>query len=211
MRPSIARRIVIGEGRTEDGFGRGLDTYWCVKGLDSFAVRGVGVIDGRGNASALIIAEHLRDLGYEIFVLLDSDEPADPVEVARVRQKGVTIHEWPEACSTEERILLDVPWDAVGSLIKFAVECVGAASVKDNINNVCKAAGLAEIADLTLQAALDTPRFRRAIGKAAKAKGWYKDIARGERLAEIVMAASDKMAGKPVSAMIVALRQWIDA
>jgi putative ATP-dependent endonuclease of OLD family len=179
--------------------------------LDSFAVRGVGVIDGRGNASALIIAEHLRDLGYEIFVLLDSDEPADPVEVARVRQKGATIHEWPEACSTEERILLDVPWDAVGSLIKFAVECVGAASVKDNINNVCKAAGLAEIADLTLQAALDTPRFRRAIGKAAKAKGWYKDIARGERLAEIVMAASDKMAGKPVSAMIVALRQLIDA
>jgi putative ATP-dependent endonuclease of OLD family len=207
----LARRVVVGEGRTEHGFGRGLDTWWCGKGFDSFAVRGVGVIDGGGNTKALTMADHLRDLGYEVFVLLDSDEPVEAAEVARVKQKGAMVHEWPDACSLEERIFLDVPWEAVGALVKSAEESVGAASVKDSINNACKAAGLAEIADLGVPVALDSQKFRRAIGKAANTKDWYKDIARGERLAEIVMAASPKMAGKPLMAMISTLRQWTDA
>jgi len=207
----LARRVVVGEGRTEHGFARGLDTWWCGKGFDSFAVRGVGVIDGGGNTKALTMADHLRDLGYEVFVLLDSDEPVDAAEVARVKQKGAMVYEWPEACSIEERIFLDVPWEAVGALVKSAEETVGAASVKDSINNVCKAVGLTEIADLDFPGALDSPEFRRAIGNAANNKDWYKDIARGERLAEIVMAASTKIADKPLMAMISTLRQWTDA
>ena len=207
----LARRVVVGEGRTEHGFGRGLDTWWCGKGFESFAVQGVGVIDGGGNTKALIIAEHLRDLGHEVFAMLDSDKPVDAAEVARVKQKGATVHEWPDACSLEERIFLDVPWQAVVALVKAAEEFVGVASVKDSINNACKAAGLTEIADLALPVALDSSKFRRAIGNAANTKDWYKDIARGERLAEIVMAASSKMANKPLMVMISALRQWTDA
>jgi putative ATP-dependent endonuclease of the OLD family len=207
----LARRVVVGEGRTEHGFGRGLDTWWCGKGVDSFAVKGVGVVDGGGNTKSLIFAEHLRDLGYEVFVLLDSDQPVDAAEVARMKQKGATVYEWPDACSIEERIFLDVPWEAVGTLIKFAEECMGPASVKDSINNACKTAGIAAIADLALPVALDSPQLRRAIGKAADTKDWYKDIARGERLAEIVMAASGKMANKPLTIMFTFLRQWIDA
>jgi putative ATP-dependent endonuclease of OLD family len=206
----LARRIVVGEGRTEHGFGRGLDAWWCCKGLQSFAVQGVAVIDGGGNTKALTIAEHLRDLGYEVFVLLDSDKPVERTEVIRVREKGATIHEWPDACSTEERVFLDLPWETVDVLIRFAEECVGAASVKDSINNACKAAGLAEIADLALPTALDSSAFRRAIGNAADTKDWYKNIFRGERLAEIVMAASGEMAGKPLTVTIAALREWID-
>lgn len=207
----LARRIIVGEGRTEQGFTRGLDIFWCSKRLESFALRGVGIIDGGGNSKALTVAEHLRDLGYDVFVLLDSDQRANPLEVRRIKQKGAEVHEWPDACSTEERIFLDVPWEAVRSLLEFAEECVGAASINDNINNGCKAAGLIEVTDLTLPAALDNPRFRRVIGGVAKTKSWYKDIARGERLAEIVMAASDKMEGKPLTATIGALRQWTDA
>ena len=133
------------------------------------------------------------------------------MDVARLRQKGATIHEWPDACSTEERIFLDVPWEAVRILIDFANKHFDTNSIKDSINQVCQKDGLEILADLSLSAALDTPSLRRAIGKAADANGWYKDIARGERLAEVIMTAQAAMTDTPSIAAIAALRQWVDA
>jgi hypothetical protein len=158
-----------------------------------------------------MIAELLCDLGHDTFVLLDSDEPADQSKVTRLRQKGATVHEWPDACSTEERIFLDVPFEIVRELIVFAGECIGVDSVKDSINNACTKLGAPTMSGLNLPEILDTQNYRRAIGKVANAKGWYKDIGRGERLAEIVMAACDKMPNKALTAAINALRQWVDA
>ena len=207
----LARKVVVGEGKTEQGICRGLDTCWCGTGSESFALRGVSTIEGNGNPNALMIAELLCDLGYAVFALLDSDKPFDRADVARLEQKGAIVHEWPESCSTEERVFLDVRWDTVRALITVAVEYVGADSVKDSINHACQRAGIGSIADLSLPASLDNPALRRAIGRAAKAKDWYKDIARGERLAEIIMAAQAIMTGKPLTLTIAALRQWIDA
>jgi energy-coupling factor transporter ATP-binding protein EcfA2 len=78
-----------------------------------------------------------------------------------VKRKAGRVHEWAGDCSTEERILRDVPWDSVVAIVQVAAECVTADSVRDNINKVCKAKGLPEIADLTLPAALTLLRLWR--------------------------------------------------
>lgn len=206
----LARRVLVGEGRTEHGLVRGLDAWWSLKGKDSLALRGVIAIDGGGNSDAPVISELLLDLGYKVLLLLDTDETAPANLVDSVRKKGGIVLEWPDVCSTEERIFLDVPWETVVELINFAKESIGTDSVKDNINNACERTGLSKITGLTLQSSCDNPGFRRAIGAAAKSKKWFKDIMRGERLAEICAPCLDQIPKTPLAKTISELRQWVD-
>lgn len=209
----LAQRVLVGEGRTEFGLLRGLDAWWSLKEENSFALRGVIAIDGGGNTTAPVIAEHLLDLGYDVALLLDTDEPSPAVLINSVKEKGGAVFEWPDTCSAEERIFLDVPWEAVVTLVKYAEECEGTGSVRDNINNVCKTKSLPEITDLSLPNSLDTDNFRRVLGMAAKNKNrpWFKDITRGERLADVIAPYLVQIPDKPLAKTISSLRQWIDA
>jgi putative ATP-dependent endonuclease of the OLD family len=206
----LARKVLIGEGRTEQGFIRGLDIWWSGKGRDSFALQATAAIDGGGKDKAPLIAEHLRDLGYKVFVLLDSDEPPNAEAVKRAVDKGATLFQWPDACSTEERLFLDLPWVGVRSMIAYAADDIGHESVTAVINNAMVAAKLPPVADLTFPPGNDSPNFRRALGKAAKNKGWFKDIARGEKLAELAGPHLDAVAATPLAETIAALRSWVD-
>jgi hypothetical protein len=209
----LARRVLVGEGKTEHGLLRGLDAWWSLKGKDSFALRGVIAIHGGGNAAAPVIAEHLLNLGYQVLLLLDSDVEPKYDLVQRVKAQNGSVITWPDACATEDRIFLDVPWQTVRALVKFAQECVGEASVRDSINNVCKEQELSEVSGLELPSSLDDPAFRRAIGKAAKNKHnpWFKDPTRGECLAEFIAPCLDQISHKPLAITITSLRQWVDA
>ena len=177
----LARKVLVGEGRTEQGLTRGLDAWWTSKDRSSFALQATVAIDGGGKDSTLLLAEHLCDLGYTVFLLLDSDEPPNADAVKRAVGKGATLAEWPDACSTEERLFLDLPWAGVRAMITYAVRCIGQDSVIAVINNTLALAKLAAIADLTLPTERDIPEFRRALGKAAKSKGWFKDISPAAR------------------------------
>jgi putative ATP-dependent endonuclease of the OLD family len=209
----LARKIAVCEGRTEQGLARGLDAYWSSQcKLESFALQGAIAIDGNGNGSAPILADHLIELGYDVFLLLDSDVKVDDKVLEALQVKGVRVYEWTGGCSTEERIFLDVPWTVVGALVGFAAECVTADSVRAQINKVCKAQGLPELPALNLPAALDSTAFRSALGKAAKNedRSWFKDITRGERLAEILGPSLENISGKPLCEGVTALRKWVD-
>lgn len=209
----LARRILVGEGRTEQGLLRGLDAWWSQKGKDSFALRGVIAIDGGGNTTAPVIAEHLLHLGYEVALLLDTDKVTPANLISGVKLKGGKIFEWPDCCSTEERTFLDVPWETVIALVRLAEECAGPDSVKAQINKECTAKSLSEISSLVLPNSLDTDALRRALGMAAKNKNtpWFKDITRGEWLGENVATCLDKISDKPLAKIITSLRQWVDA
>jgi hypothetical protein len=209
----LARKIVVCEGRTEQGLVRGLDQYWTTKGkLESFALRGAIAVDGNGNGSAPILADHLVNLGYDVFLLLDSDEKVDDKLLDALKAKGGCVYEWTGGCATEERLMLDAPWTVVAALVAFAAECGTADSVKAQINKVCKAQSLPELAFLELPTSLDSAAFRSAVGKAAKNsdRPWFKDITRGERLADILGPSLEKVSGKPLGEGITTLREWID-
>jgi putative ATP-dependent endonuclease of OLD family len=208
----LARKVIVGEGRTEQGLLRGADVYWSKENKESFALRGTVPVGGNGNANAASFAAHLLDLGHEVFLLLDSDEKADSTLTELVKSKGGSVSEWSDECSTEERVFLDVPWKTLITLVKLAEEFVGADSVKANINNACRSQNLNEVADLALPKTLDNLDFRRAVGKAAKKKSnpWFKDIARGERLAEVIFPILDEVKASPLAKTIDSLRQWVD-
>jgi hypothetical protein len=208
----LARRIAVGEGRTECGLLRGLDICWSQSGSDSFALRGVVAIDGRGVPNAVTLTQHLLDLGYECLALLDSDEPPSAESVAKVKAAGGTVFEWPDSCSTEERIFLDVPWHIVQALVSYAAEVHTADSILMRINAICRAEHCAELADLTLPASLDSHTLRALLGAAAKAKKfpWFKTIDYGEHIAALIYPCLAEIAGTPFARHLRRIRTWID-
>lgn len=208
----LANRVIVGEGRTEYGLVRGLDLFWTENAINSFALCGVTAIDGGGNPNALMFAEHLLDLGYEVFLLLDTDEEPDAEHIKRIGAKGGGACLWPDSCSTEERVFLDVPWDIAKALVKLAEEYVGTDAVLAHIRAVCQAQGLGGVEDLVLPEGLDNAGFRRVLGRAAKNKSnpWFKDIGRGERLAAIVAPCLEQIPDTPLVIAIGEVRQWVN-
>jgi hypothetical protein len=206
----LARKVLVGEGRTEQGLMRGLDGWWHTSGRDSFALQGAVPIDGGGKDKAPLIAEHLRDLGYEVWLLLDSDQPPNAEALRRATDKGAAFWQWPDNCSTEQRLFLDLPWAGVRALIALAIECVGQDSVIAVLDNALNAAGLPTVSAAKLGPERDTVDLRRLIGKVANDKSWFKDISRGEGLASVVGPHLANVAATPLAQGLDAMRTWID-
>ena len=105
-----------------------------------------------------------------------------------------------------------MPWLVLLKLVAFAADCVTADSVRAHLNNVCRADGLPPQDNLDLPSELNNIAFRSALGKAAKneKKPWFKDISRGELLAEILGPALKEIRGSPLAVGLLALRKWID-
>jgi hypothetical protein len=206
----LARKILVGEGRTEQGLARGLDEWWQASGKDSFALQATVAIDGGGKDNAPLVAEHLRDLGYEVWLLLDSDEEPNATDLERAKGKGVVVHQWPDRCSTEERLFLDLPWACVRSMIALAIEFSSMESVRAVIDNALSTAGLPTATAVRLGSDRDTAQVRRILGKVANDKKWFKTIERGERLAALIGPHLGAISDKPLSAGIAAMRKWVD-
>jgi predicted ATP-dependent endonuclease of OLD family len=208
----MARRILVGEGRTECGILRGLDHCWSQTGKESFSLRGVIPISGNGS-EALAIAEYLLDLGYDVFVLLDSDELPDAAKVESIKGKHGKVEIWPDECAIEHRLFLDLPWATVQALVNYAAEptCVGTPSVLQTINTHLSGKQLERLVDLSLPSVLDSTQFRRILGQAAHKSSWFKMIEHGERVAELIFADLVKLQSKPFGAGLTRIRDWIDA
>ncbi|TFV35265.1 hypothetical protein E4K64_32950 [Bradyrhizobium frederickii] len=206
----LARKILVGEGRTEQGLARGLDEWWQTSGNDSFALQATVAIDGGGKDKAPLIAEHLRDLGYEVWLLLDSDEEPNQADLERAKGKGAVVHQWPDKCSTEERLFLDLPWACIRSMIALAIEFSSVESVRAVIDNALSTVGLPTATAAKLGNDRDTVQVRRILGKVANDKKWFKTIERGERLAALIGPHLCAVSDKPLSIGVAAMRKWVD-
>jgi hypothetical protein len=207
----LAQRIIVGEGRTEQGLIRGLDEWWSNNRMNSLALQGTVVIDGGGNPKFLPICEHLLNLEYSVFLLHDTDKPPDADALSRIRNIGGTIEGWQDNCSTEERIFLDVPWSTVYELIEYARQCKGDESVLAYMQSAAKAASYEELLSLDKSTWNDSSNFRRILGRAAKEGEWFKGITRGECVGSIIGPCLEKIPNSPLATSLKLLREWIDA
>jgi predicted ATP-dependent endonuclease of OLD family len=207
----LARRILIGEGRTEEGLLRGLDSWWTSQGKDSLAVQGVVVVSGNGKDKAPMLGAHLRTLGYGVLLLLDSDKPPDPVLLQAAKDNGAVVHQWPGNTSTELRMLMDLEWATLRTVVREnRSDAVTEQSAVDSLNNHLLKSNLPKVTDLSLPAALDSQPFRKALGAAAADKDWFKTIGAGERIAATVGPTLERIASTPFAAGVSNVRLWID-
>ncbi len=206
----LAPKIIVCEGATEAGFLRGLDGYWVSKAKNSFAYQGVALFDANGASKIKEVAEGLKDLSYEVSALADSDQPDQfsNADAEALRAKGVTVTIWDGALCIERRVFDDLPW--TGVMVSFETAC----TINGNRNNVLDQVASQYGRQLDRDSATwtDAPRLREALGKAAKASGWFKRQSWAQEWARAICLFLEdaSISNTDLVRKTNALRLWID-
>jgi len=196
----LAKRVVIGEGKTEVGLVRAHDRRWAVgHNGESLAHRGVAIIEGGGN-EAPKRALALANLGFEVLLLADSDVPLDP-DIHALEASGVSVVVWDGAVCTEQRVLTDLSWQGMKQAFDLVVSDPDreAPSVMDAIlaspegTAALKRLGVARSdcgvdLDAALAAGIHEEELRQAFSSASVKRKWFKRIDSGEALGDILAA-----------------------
>jgi putative ATP-dependent endonuclease of the OLD family len=207
----LARRVMLCEGPTEIGVCRGLRSAW-ESAHDDIPLSHSGTTLGNGEGSNTgTRAMQLRELGYAVAVLADSDRRLEPHAIA-LENLGVRVFQWEGERSIEQQIAIDLPLSDLQRMVDLAVENEGA-GVMNAIGDRLNSGPPFRDGVLTawIAAGGDQDALRAAIGKAAKKNGWFKRVDRGERLGEIVGAALERLIGKDLGEKLKALGDWAHA
>lgn len=207
----LAPKIIVCEGATEVGFLRGLDDYWvATEHRESFAYRGIALFDAGTGGKVRAIAENLKAIGYDVAILVDSDAPDEfsDADAQAMRDAGITVTKWGGAFSIEERVFADLPW--AGIKASFDV----ARTIWDDDNRLLDQVRTQHGPgfDRAFAAWGDTPELRTALGKAAKASGWFKRQSWGREWAEAISRhlTDDAIRETDLVLKLTNLRDWID-
>ena len=206
----LAPKIVTCEGATEVGFLRGLDDYWIAKDMSSFAYQGVALFDVGGAANVRPVAESLNQLSYSVAVLADSDNPSQfsDADAQTLTTAGVVVVLWVGGVSLEERVFTDLPW--AGAIASFEAACTIQGDRERLIDQVQSKYGARVPRDPAQWT--DSSAMRTALGRAAKASGWYKRQDWGEEwVAAIAQYLDDhSIQNSDLVRKVAVLRTWVD-
>jgi len=198
----LARKVVVGEGKTEVGIVRAFGPAWTTRHEGkALAQVGVAVVEGGGHLAPRR-ALQLARLGYPTLLLADSDVPMDPDQAA-LAAAGVTVVQWAGSMCTEERALTDMSWEGVTKAFEAVVEnghdsssmisaIVGSGPAKGALEELGVArAEIGNTLDALLNAGVSEATVRKGFAAAAahKEHRWFKRIDSGEALGRI--AAED--------------------
>ena len=193
----LSQRIIVCEGKTEEGICMALDDHWqTTENKSPFANNGLAVINGGGHNSPKP-ASTLHRLGYDSCLFLDSDD-LDRLDASLTTYKdsGGKVVCWAEddEVCTEQRIINDLPFALLDSFLTLAIECCEIKSDGELTHDQAREKVISQIrSKMTNQPTVaqmqgrvqtwgDKPDIRNGIGLAAKKGGWFKRIDVGEKL-----------------------------
>lgn len=215
----LARRVVIGEGKTEYGLLLALTQAWDddLLAANELPAAALGVVsaEGSGGVGTLQRAEQLRAVGYDVIVLLDSDDVEANDRIPHLEAAGGKIVRWPGKVSVEQAVCNELDVDGLTALLAAAVTAHDGDS--DDAANAVSSQLTSRGAPATshqlnvaswLTAGTSLHDARVIIGLAAKKSGWFKDVDKGKRLAEIISTRAELQSGD-VAATITQLRTFI--
>jgi putative ATP-dependent endonuclease of the OLD family len=198
----LARSVIVCEGKTEIGLIRGLDLYRMDLKKKSIISLGCHWADGGGDnmyQRALTFAK----LGYRTALFKDSDNEPDAKVSVNLVAEGVSIFHWAAGQATEDTIFAMVPSECIIALLSLAVETKGEDSVDAKIQNVSgNTFNLASCQNAFVD------EMRPVLGRAAKEKGWYKDVDPAERLMRFIIAPNWALCGPGFTTPLHHLWHW---
>lgn len=193
----LARRVAIGEGKTEYGLLLGLLERWddtlAKTGDPVSAAAGVVAVEGSGSGT-VTTGETLDRLGYEVTLLLDSDVPADVVKADAFHQRPLaTVVRWQDGFNAERAVCEVQDADGLTAVIHLAV------GLSENPEDASiyflshlKAAGLPgdidslDVAQWTASG-VAVEQARELIASVASKKKWFKQVHRGIALTDSLL------------------------
>lgn len=191
----LARKVVIGEGKTEHGVLLACFEAWdeerSAAGLATSAGVGLAIQDANGGEKAANRAEAMAPLGFAVLVLMDNDvRTADP-HVGKAEAAGATVLRWDEGLNIEAQVCRRLNPVQLAAFINLGVDCRGARStVLDDINSVSPSH---PVADLDVGGWLDSESIedaRSRVARAADKRKWFKNVDAGRALGKWLLAGN---------------------
>jgi putative ATP-dependent endonuclease of the OLD family len=206
----LALRVLVGEGRTEVGIARGMEHTWASSHGDTPLTQVGGVAVDGGGSKVKVTAEKLSSLGQPTAILVDSDNTALDVGAAWQAKANVSAFSWDDGVCTEERVALDLPWEAVGKMVQIAVEQNSADSVRALVGRELGGAPLtSEEVDSWVTTGRDQVAVRQALGRAANRGRWFKNIDAGEQLGQLIGKHYEAIATTPLRKALDQAGDWL--
>lgn len=204
----LARRVVMGEGKTEYGLLLGLFEAWdteleAVDGIPTAALGVVGV-EGSGGTGSAGRAKELLGAGYEVVLVLDSDDQAANALVPEVAAAGGKVVQWTGDVCTERAICDQLSAEGLTAFINSAVEAADDPETSRlAFADQLRARGAPPLGEKDAQldvaawvaAGLTLDQARVTVGDTAKAKNWFKNVDRGRALAAVVLSRPELAEG----------------
>lgn len=211
----LAKSIMVCEGASEVGFGRGLDQYWVGQGYQSFFASGGAYVNvGGGDPDRCYTrGTALLGLGYRVMVLVDADKPATPALVQKFLLAGGTTISWSPGRALEDELFLSLDDNAVHALLLRAVALADEELIDAHIRSQSQGGQtLDSVLGEGLMGEYSIPT-RSMLGIASR-KGknsWFKSVSKFEALAIDIVGPGLGTAKPEFAATVATLFGWTHA
>jgi hypothetical protein len=206
----LARRIIVCEGKTEQGICKGLNTFWEQEKGYGLSHLGVEVIDGGGTEHATIKALKLKEMGYDVALFVDHDKNIKDEVV--LLQQGIVIFRWDAKNNTEDQLCHDLEWSDLKKFVLLGQDKYG--DTGDQFNSItsfleAKLEGSYTDIDEFRANGIQDDKVRTAIAKCASKKAWFKDVDPASELAEIIIGYLNPKSKSTIAKVLLSLKDWI--
>lgn len=208
----LGLKVVVCEGKTELGILRAIEDYWITqKNREPLAHNGAVLVYGEGDGFQNT-ALGLANLGYETCCFADGDklDELNP-SLDDLRSKGISTFHWSKPHATEQVLANELSIAALKKMIALAIEIRGEQSVYGTIQNTFSAENRSKNNDIDewLANGVAEGDIRKAVGEAAKEKGWFKRINCGEDLGKLIIDDLPNLSGKETATILEQIEGWI--
>ena len=210
----FAKRILVCEGATEVGICRSLNDYRISINKDSFAISGIGLVDGTGS-KFVDYCNKFKQSGFDVCAFCDSDDEGINNKKEKLIESGITIVDCEQGKAIEQQLFLDLPWNSIKKLIDYAIEEKSEESIVSQVKNQYSG----ELPSNWLTN--DTSETRIALGKASTLKkeknngdtddkSWFKRIDHGEYIGKTWFDSLNELEGKRLKLQYDSLTNWLE-
>lgn len=211
----LAKSILVCEGASEIGMGRGLDMYWQSKGSPSFFALGGAFFNAGGGSpdNALKRGTDLLKLGYKVRVFIDADKPSNPDTLDEFMSSGGELTTWKPPRALEDELFLSLPEKGVNELLEYAVELLGPELVDAHIKSASSGSSSLEAIQAEYMFDVLSTSTRQVLAKAAKnnSNGWFKNITKYEAVANEIVGPNLADSDAEFVAIVDELKGWMHA
>lgn len=198
----LANKIIVCEGKTEQGVLRGIDNFWQKKERGIWSYGSVSICGG-GDAS-FNVAKQFNGLNYKTLWWGDSDKESLKASKEELSKMGIPVVEWGGNSNIEQRLFFDLPWEGIKELISLAVELYGQQSIVSQVKTSYTSASD------DINKWVENQDLKTALATAAHKKEWFKDITKGEKVGDIVAKYWNDIADKDLAKKIQTIRGWVE-
>lgn len=206
----FAKKIIVCEGKTEIGICRAIDEYMEQHSMHNMAYHGCVCVLGEGSSFAKR-AKDLKELGYEIMILCDSDRDYSPSK-SDLSSLNIQICDCEEDYCIEQQVFKFCPFVAINEILNYVAENKDKTFSKliediKNKNSIDSSSWIPSDDDNTREYIIKAS-LKKEDGELKSC--WFKNISNGQKIGTIILNHFDDISAEnPLKQMFLQVINWV--